>query len=123
MNCFFHPDRPALGLCKSCGRGLCQDCLAEVPDGLACKNRCKERVQFINRITDSNRQVLAATNVHVRTATVFTLAFGVLFCLFGFLPYFVFGEKGALILGAMGVVFLVSGLLRLRPKARFPELK
>ena len=33
------------------------------------------------------------------------------------------GLGGMLFLGAMGVVFLVSGLLRLRPKARFPELK
>jgi hypothetical protein len=123
MNCFFHPDRPALGLCKSCGRGLCPDCLAEVPDGLACKNRCEERVLLLNRMIDSNRQVLAVSNVHVRSGMVFTLAFGVLFCLFGFVPFFVYGQKGALFLGVMGVVFLVSGLLRLRPKARFPELK
>ncbi len=114
MNCFNHPDQPALGLCKSCGRGLCRSCLTEVPDGLACKNRCEARVNLINSIIDNNKKTLAAANVQIRSSTLFLIVMGVLFCVFGFLPLVISGEKGTIFIGVMGLVFLVTGLLRLR---------
>lgn len=123
MNCFNHPDQAALGLCKSCGRGLCRDCISEVPDGLACKNRCEDRVNLINRIIDSNTKVLSAANVQIRSGAVFMIVMGALFCAFGFLPLIMFGHKSGLFLGVMGVIFLVTGLLRLRQKAKYPEIK
>ena len=122
MNCFNHPELPALGICKSCGKGLCRDCLAEVPDGLACKNRCEDRVGFINRIIDGNKQALAAANRHVRSGAIFAIASGLIFCAFGFLPYFIAGQKTALFLGVVGIVLLASGLFRLSSKAQYPEL-
>ena len=123
MNCFYHPDQPALGLCKSCGRGLCRSCTAEVPDGLACKNHCEDRVMLINRIIDSNKQILTAANVQIRSGTIFMIVLGILFCAFGFLPYFISGQKGPIFLGIMGLVFLITGLLRLRKKAKYPEIE
>lgn len=26
MNCYYHPDRPAVAQCVDCGKGLCQEC-------------------------------------------------------------------------------------------------
>lgn len=26
MNCYYHPDRPAVAQCADCGKGLCQEC-------------------------------------------------------------------------------------------------
>ena len=97
--------------------------MAEVPDGLACKNRCEDRVNLINRIIDTNKKVLAAANVQIRSSTIFLIVMGVLFCLFGFLPLVISGEKGTMFFGVMGLVFLVTGLLRLRAKAKYPEVK
>jgi len=37
INCFKHPDREAAGMCVSCGKPFCEECLSEV-DG---KNYCK----------------------------------------------------------------------------------
>lgn len=28
MNCYYHPDKPAVAMCPQCGMGLCQDCVA-----------------------------------------------------------------------------------------------
>jgi len=50
MNCYEHPDRPAVGICKNCQKGLCADCAADVGDGLACKDRCEQAVRDINEI-------------------------------------------------------------------------
>ncbi|MEO6034994.1 MAG: hypothetical protein ABIQ35_07055 [Verrucomicrobiota bacterium] len=53
MNCFYHPQVTALGICRNCQKGLCVDCLVDLNNGLACKNRCErevtEIVAMINR--------------------------------------------------------------------------
>ena len=123
MNCFNHPELPALGICKSCGKGLCRECITEVPDGLACKNRCEARVGFINRIIDSNKQALTAANSHVRSGAIFIIVSGLIFCGFGFLPYIMSGQKGTLFMGVIGIVFLVTGIFRFGSKAKYPDLK
>lgn len=42
MKCFYHDDRDAIGICKSCGRGLCRECCFEFRKGLACRGRCED---------------------------------------------------------------------------------
>jgi hypothetical protein len=53
MRCYYHRDQEAVGVCKSCGRGLCAECAADIGKGLACRSRCEEDaraiVQVVNR--------------------------------------------------------------------------
>lgn len=125
MNCFVHRDQPAVGLCKSCGRGLCPECLVDYPTGLACKNRCEERVALITRIVDNNKQTLSASNVRLKYATASSILLGLLFCALGFVMAITWPEKGTIVLGmlfvAMGLVFLITGLLGLRRRAKLPQ--
>ena len=44
MRCFNHAEVRAVGLCKSCAKGICHDCLTDLGDGLACKAKCEEKV-------------------------------------------------------------------------------
>ncbi|HCU25594.1 MAG TPA: hypothetical protein DF383_11315 [Deltaproteobacteria bacterium] len=37
MHCFHHQDHEAIGICKACGKGLCQECTVDLGHGLACK--------------------------------------------------------------------------------------
>jgi len=97
--------------------------MSELPDGLACKNRCEDRVTLINRIIDNNKSVLAAANVQIRSGTLFMIVLGILLSAFGFLPVLISGQKDMVFVGVMGLVFLFSGLLRLRSKAQYPEIK
>ncbi len=48
MNCYYHPDRPAVGVCKHCQRGLCAEDAALVADSLACKGRHENEVREMN---------------------------------------------------------------------------
>ena len=123
MNCFNHPDRPAIGFCKSCCKGLCVDCAASLPNGLACVNACEERVNLINQIIDNNRKVISAANVQVRSAGMFALLLGVVFCLFGFLPLLISGNSSMLFLGIPGLVFAAFGVIRLTKKFQYPTAK
>lgn len=52
MNCFYHSDVAAVGICKNCNRGLCPACLIEFDNGLACKNRCENAVIHINQMIE-----------------------------------------------------------------------
>ncbi len=38
MKCYEHPDREALAICKSCGKGLCKDCNIDVQRISYCKD-------------------------------------------------------------------------------------
>ena len=35
MKCFYHQEKDAVGICKNCNRGLCNECLTEYDKGLA----------------------------------------------------------------------------------------
>ncbi len=119
MNCFNHPDKPAIGFCKSCCRGLCADCAATVPNGLACRNTCEDRVNFINQIIDNNQKVISAANVQVRSSGMFIFLLGIAFCLFGFLPLLISGNTGTLFMGILGLIFAAYGAFRLLRKSQY----
>jgi hypothetical protein len=55
MQCFSHRDVAAVGICKSCGKGLCPACAREIERGLVCSDACAEaaniNLQIVNRAT------------------------------------------------------------------------
>ena len=105
MVCYYHPDRPAVGNCKHCQRGLCADCAALIEDSLACKDRHEEEVRGLNMI--AQRGVLQAKRVglgYLRN-TVFYGLVGILFAGFGLMQY--------RFLGLEAVFFMLIGLFLL----------
>ena len=83
MNCYYHPDQPAVGICKHCQRGLCADCVAEVDDSLACKDRHEEQVRALEALTARNLlQAGRVGSVYRRNALFYFLS-GALFAGFG----------------------------------------
>lgn len=84
MVCYYHPDRPAIGLCKHCQRGLCTNCAAEVEDSLACANRHEEQVNALDALTARNLlQAGRVGSVYRRNAVFYSLV-GILFAGFGY---------------------------------------
>jgi len=45
MNCFSHPDREGIGVCRLCNRTLCRECVTEVSGLCCCKARCDASVR------------------------------------------------------------------------------
>lgn len=54
MKCFYHPDRDAVGLCRSCMKGLCTECAVDMTKGLACHGACQKDVADILALTEQN---------------------------------------------------------------------
>ena len=91
MMCFNHADHQAVGVCKSCQRGLCHDCAVDLGKGLACKNRCEEDVRQLIQVIDQSIRLrptstyLLTRSRQTRIATaVFYFAMGALFIGWGF---------------------------------------
>ncbi len=105
MMCYYHPDRPATGICLHCGRGLCTECAAVVDDALACKGRHEEQVRGLNLINE--RGILQARRLgsgYIRNAVFYGLV-GVLFIAFGWIQ--------ARFLGLQAVFLLLIGIFLL----------
>ena len=56
MNCFYHPQITALGICRNCQKGLCADCLADLKNGRACKNKCENELSEVVAMIDRNKK-------------------------------------------------------------------
>lgn len=102
MNCYYHPEKTAVGLCKYCQRGLCTECAAHAGDSLACKNLHEKQVRDMELLLQKN--ILQAKRVgsdYVRN-TIFYGSVGILFT--------AFGTSQLKWLGMQAVVYLLIGL-------------
>lgn len=103
MVCFYHEDRDAVGTCKSCGRGLCQECAVDLSKGLACRGRCETDAQAFIQLIDSNILREVKTGRAARSANgIFFILMGVLFAAWG-LSY------PRPLIAIMGVMFIGYG--------------
>jgi hypothetical protein len=83
MQCYFHPQRQAVGMCKFCQRGLCMDCAAVIDDVLACRNRHEEQVHRLEQLTARNLfQSSRLASGYIRNAIFYGLT-GAVFTAFG----------------------------------------
>jgi len=105
MNCYYHPEKPAIGLCKYCQRGLCSECTAIVDDVLACTHRHEDEVRQLEQLTARNLfQSKRVGASYMRNAIFYGLV-GMLFTGFGAIQY--------RFLGLQAVFFIMIGLFLL----------
>jgi hypothetical protein len=81
MKCINHNETDAVGCCRWCGRGLCPTCCVEMPEGLACRNRCESDVKSLGeymRMAISRGGVVRAFRTSGRMHLVYCVFFGVL---------------------------------------------
>jgi hypothetical protein len=107
MKCFYHSDRDAVAVCKSCSRGICRECCADVPPGVACRGKCEADVAALNLVIQRNKTAYQKAGAAYRRNAVATLIVGLLFLGFGMLPVLVSQDYGAIFLAPLGCVFLL----------------
>ncbi|MCX6900957.1 MAG: hypothetical protein NT105_19965 [Verrucomicrobia bacterium] len=122
MNCFKHNDRVAVGICRSCAKGLCMECAAPLTNGLACKGSCEERVNLLNKMIDNNAKTLSAARYQTKSHAVITLIIGAMILVFGGILKSTAeaGQTMPLFFLCSAPVFIVLGILRLMKKSQYP---
>jgi hypothetical protein len=109
MNCFYHPDKPAIGLCKYCQRGLCTSCAAIVDDVIACKNRHEDEVRQLEQLAARNLfQSKRVRSSYMRNAIFYGLV-GLLFAGFGFIQYRFLGLQAIFFMAIGAFLLYASG--------------
>lgn len=112
MKCYYHPDKDAVGICKSCQKGICKDCLVDFGTGIACKGKCEEEVKILNELTKSSKHSYRSTSqTYFRNAIVFIIL-GLAFTFFGIkdLVNNKTGEPFSFLFLIMGVVLVLSAI-------------
>jgi len=123
MRCYYHRDRDAVGLCKSCGKGLCDACQTDLGQGLACKDRCEEIVRGLIALIEHNVRATPTAKVLVRLNRRILVGVGLLVLM----PGGFFAALGALddrfrILIPLGAILCGFGLLALVVAWRLPPV-
>jgi hypothetical protein len=127
MDCFNHASIPAVGLCKSCSKGVCSECAIDVGNGLACRGACEESVRRINRMIEANIEMtpdaVKTINSHrPHYHALFLMALGGVFLYQGAEAASYEGQSLLNMGVVVGVVFAAYGLLVLlgsfRPRGR-----
>ena len=120
MKCYYHNESDAVGTCKSCGKGLCPDCAADVGNGIACKNHCEEEVLAVNDLIERNKAAYKKVRgIYSRNAVPYALLGG-LFVLLGLGLSFkdlIFGFVVVL----MGAIMLVGAILTYQSGKKFDQ--
>src|SRR5690349_4892083 len=117
MRCFYHPTVEAVALCKSCQRGLCPDCVAEVGLSSSCRNRCESDVLSLNELLARARAAPKTVSGINRRSAIFLILCGVVFLLLcgyaftiGFVSQFHYYSLAmGLLFTGWGVAQLISG--------------
>ena len=58
MKCFNHHEIEAVAICKNCHKALCDGCVVDVGNGIACRNSCEERVRKLNALQQKSENAL-----------------------------------------------------------------
>jgi hypothetical protein len=84
MHCFVHTDREALGICKSCYKGLCAECAADLQHSLACRAKHEETVERLHSMVSRAQRVQSTAQFARYLAPAFTGILGLVFVINGF---------------------------------------
>ncbi len=69
MVCYYHRSVQAVGVCKNCHKGICEECAVDIGNGLACKSQCEAEVTIINQVFEREKvQALRLGSIYRRNA-------------------------------------------------------
>lgn len=123
MRCFYHGDVEAVAICKSCQRGICRDCYAEVGHSSACRNRCEPEVEKLDGLIARNQRAYQTNSATYRRGGFMLVAMGILF---GGLGLYLarLGKDNTFpitFIVALAVVFALSGIAQFSAAKRWRE--
>jgi len=97
LNCFYHPQVSAVGICKYCQKGLCAECAVDLGHGMACKHHQAE-VNELYDIHFMNKQSAQNMSRVYKQSSVAMSFMGIA------------GVIGGLVIGRTGLILVAIGI-------------
>ena len=119
MRCFVHNDAQAVGICKNCSKALCLKCCRETDGILVCSSECEESVRSERKARSLANQSLGKAGAAYRQYGHFYAICGVILLAVGLLPWFLAGERGAILAIPFGVACFMAAYWSYRSGKRF----
>lgn len=69
MKCFEHPQMQSLGICKVCGKGICETCAVHRDFAVCCSVACAQESVELREIMQRGKRVYAVGGHRQRVAT------------------------------------------------------
>jgi hypothetical protein len=79
MRCYYHRDVDAVATCRSCCRGLCDACTAEVNKASACRGRCEADVAAVHDLLARSDKAFVTAGRQLRIGAFLCVLFAALF--------------------------------------------
>jgi len=57
MQCFLHQGATAVGICRTCGKGICSACAREIDRGIVCSEVCAQFAIDTHEIQDRAKRI------------------------------------------------------------------
>lgn len=114
MRCYYHRDVEAIATCRSCCRGLCDACTAEVNKASACRGRCEADVAAVHALLARSDSAFTTAGRQLRIAAFICVLFAGLFVFLSRRPLYSFATW--LLLPAALVLLIGAALLVLNAR-------
>jgi len=108
MKCFRHGQSEAVGLCKHCLRGVCNECAIDTGFGLACSTDCRNEVLSLKAMVERNKKSFPLASKSLNRNAILYALLGVTFAAFSivargesFLPIFFTAFAVVMFIGAI----------------------
>jgi hypothetical protein len=105
MRCFNHAEVEAVGICKSCCKGICTQCAADLGHGLACKNSHEQRVEAVDAIMERGTKIQSINTKNKFLMPSFYAFMGLAFLGYGIANH---GSSYFIVMGAGFLAFSIA---------------
>lgn len=120
MVCYRHRENQSIGICKSCGKAVCADCVIEFPQGLACSTECEKDAKELITMNERGKKLYGIgdyqTNKLASGVVIWLWLSGLMWIVAG-LSYF-FSAKPDYGSAAMAAVFSIITIIVYRASKR-----
>ena len=107
MNCYIHRATTALGICRACGKAVCEACARDTGAGLACSDPCAKEIEASQKVVEITRRAYGVgTGRRLPAAAIFFAFMGAVLVVNAGRPLIWGGEVGWMSM-LMGGAFLV----------------
>ena len=107
MQCFLHREVAAIGVCRSCGKGLCPACAREIDRGIVCADACAEFSSVQHQIVDRAKRVYSiGMRPKIPALTLFLGTCGIFVVALAIIEWLATNNEASLILAGFGVLLL-----------------